>query len=342
MSRDLIKIRAIEMFDRGERIVDIKDKLKIEFPNERIKYRTVYGWCEEQADDIRKLSKKNHDLSQARNKADIIAPALQQNEPLIAPGVIKEPESPDGYFESNAKILILDLETLPNNGFFFDVFSDRGIPLQFVRKHKSICTIAYKWLGDAKANVLVMDAPYNDKSILAAFLPIYEQAHYVVAHYGDGFDIPFMDGRLFANGMPQLPKKRSLDTYKAAKKRFGRTLNSNKLDHLATLLEVGNKNKTDSMLWVNCAEGDKEALKEMALYNVQDVDLLEKVFIKLRPYFTDKMNMNLFIDDITKRCKSCGSENLTHIGYELTSATMRDQYRCECGAISSFKQEKNV
>jgi uncharacterized protein YprB with RNaseH-like and TPR domain len=323
MSRDPIKIRAIELLDRGERIVDIRDKLKIEFPSDPIKYRTVYGWCEEQADDIRKLSNKC------------------SNEPLMLETKGSEQDRPKDYFDSNVKTLIFDIETLPNGGFFFDTFSDRGIPLPFVRKHKAVCTIAYKWLGEAKTNVLVMEAPYNDKSILDAFLPIYEQAHYVVAHYGDGFDIPFIDGRLFANGMPQLPKKRSLDTYKAAKKRFGRTLNSNKLDHLATLLEVGNKNKTDSMLWVNCAEGDKEALKEMALYNVQDVELLEKVFMKLRPYFADKMNMNLFIDDITKRCKSCGSDNLTHIGYELTSATMRDQYRCECGAISSFKQVKH-
>ena len=159
----------------------------------------------------------------------------------------------------------------------------------------------------------------------------------MVAHYGDGFDVPFLRGRLFHNKLPPLPDKRTLDTYLIAKQKFRRTLNSNKLDHLAMLLNIGRKNRTEDMLWVKCANNDKEAIAEMAAYNIQDVELLEKVFLELRPHFSKKMNLNLMHDDAINRCKSCGSDALTFIGYEMFASTMRPQFRCDdCKAISSF------
>lgn len=331
-----LHFRAVELNDMGLRPYEIYERLKLEFPSATIKERSVRDWCTKYRKDI--LAKKDlyATLEPACNSLGVpVRDGNTHTKPLSV-------KSSGSFFDQNVRILIFDIETLANQGYFFDMFSDRGIPLQFVRKHKSVCTISYKWLGDDKTHVLVMDAPYDDRSVLEAFLPIYEQAHYVVAHYGDGFDIPFITGRLFANKLPLLPKKRSLDTYKAAKNKFGRTLNSNKLDHLASLLGLGNKNKTDAMLWVRCAEGEPDAIKEMALYNVQDVDLLEKVFKELRPHFSEKLDMNIFVDDVTNRCKSCGSENLKHIGYEMTASKMRDQYRCECGAVSSFKQKKVV
>jgi len=329
-----MKLEAIELHGKGYTIQQVCEYLRKKH-NMPVKHPAVSTWVKDNREKI---------LAEGALYGTLKPACQSELSPVPVQDTHTKPSSvkSEGSFFDQS-ILVFDIETLANQGYFFDMFSDRGIPLQFVRKHKAVCTIAYKWLGSAKTEVLVMDAPYDDKSVLEAFLPIYEQAKYVVAHYGDGFDIPFIDGRLFANKLPQLPKKRSLDTYKIAKKRFGRTLNSNKLDHLGTLLGLGNKNKTDAMLWVKCAEGDKEALKEMALYNVQDVDLLEKVFNELRPYFSDKINCNMLVDDITNRCKPCGSENLRHIGYELTASTVRDQYRClDCNAVSSFKQVKHV
>ena len=257
--------------------------------------------------------------------------------------LISEPQT-KGYTPvalGKPKILHFDIETLPNEGYFFDIYSDRGIALQFVKRAKAICCLAYKWHGDDKVVVITSESPYNDANVCSEFLPIYEQADYVVGHYAGGFDIPFLDGRMFANKLKPLPDKNVLDTYKIAKKKFGKTLNSNRLDHLAELLGVGRKNKTDAQLWVDCAQGIPKALEEMAAYNAQDVRLLEDVFTALRPWFNKKLNANLFVDNVTNRCRSCESENLSLIGYELTSATMKPQYRCgDCGAVSSFKQKK--
>jgi len=285
-------------------------------------------------------------VSDAERLAELGGPKRTQSlaNPLTqSPLMAETGAGPSGHLsgQKSPKILHFDIETLPNEGYFFDIYSDRGIALQFVRRAKAICCLSYKWHGDDKVVVIMSESPYNDANVCSEFLPVYEQADYVCGHYAGGFDIPFIDGRMFANGLKPLPDKNVLDTYKIAKKKFGKTLNSNRLDHLAELLGVGRKNKTDAQLWVDCAQGKPEALQEMAAYNAQDVKLLEDVFTALRPWFSKKINANLFIDDATNRCRSCESENLSLIGYELTAATMKPQYRCgDCGAVSSFKQVK--
>jgi hypothetical protein len=245
------------------------------------------------------------------------------------------------------RILFYDLETNPNQGWFFSLYSDkRAIPLPFVEKSKSITTIGYKWLGEPDAHVIsIADFPfsdaYDDKWVIKTFLPIYEQANYTVAHFGSGFDEPFLAARCMVNGLPPLPPVCNIDTYRMAKTRFRDTLNSNKLDHLGTLLELGNKNKTDATLWVRCAKGDREALKIMAEYCAQDVRLLEQVFVKMLPYVKSKINLNLLVDDPVLHCKPCGSTNIELKGFELTAATLRHRYQCQdCLAWSTHKPIK--
>lgn len=264
-------------------------------------------------------------------KQSEIRPPKPQNPPE------KPPEEPE---KKKPNILIYDIETLPNLGYFFDTYSDRAIPLEFILKPKSICTIAYKWLGGAETYVLVVDTPYDDKSVLEAFLPEWSRADYVVAHYSR-FDKPFIAARLMANGLPSLPPVNDICTYKLAKAHFGRSLNGNKLDHLGTILGVGSKNKTSANLWVGCAAGDKDALAEMAAYNKQDVDLLAEVFRAMLPHVKSKLNINLLVDSPVMLCKQCGGDDLRHSGYEYTASSMRHRYLCNtCGSWSSFVGKK--
>jgi len=246
----------------------------------------------------------------------------------------------DTQSEKRPKILVYDIETLPNLGYFWDTISDRSIPLDFILKPKSVCTIAYKWLGEPETYVLVVDAPYDDKKVLRDFLLEWSKADYVVAHYSR-FDKPFIAARLMANGLPSLPPVNDICTYKLAKLHFGRSLNGNKLDHLGTILGVGSKIKTSADLWVGCASGDKEALRKMAEYNVQDVELLAQVFKAMLPYVKSKLNLNLLTDDPLQRCKACGSSHIEHRGFEYVASSMRHRYLCkDCGSWSTFPRGK--
>lgn len=239
------------------------------------------------------------------------------------------------------KILVIDLETLPNKGFFWHPFDDRMLPLAFIEKPKSICTAAFKFVGDKKARVISVATPYDDAAILVELMKVWEEADYVLAHYGDGFDIPFISARLLANKLPPLPLVPSIDTYKLAKKHFGKTLNSNKLDHLGEVMGLGRKNATNAMLWVRCANGDKKAFKEMAAYNLQDVELLEQVWLTMQPYVQSKLNMNLFSEISEIVCNTCKSPNLQKRGTFVTKLTKRQRLCCtDCRSWMTAKYEK--
>lgn len=243
--------------------------------------------------------------------------------------------------KTTPNILIFDIESLPNEGYFFDCFSDRGIPTQFISRPKAVCTIAYKWMGEGKTKVLIAAEPYNDAQLLLDFMTIWDQADYVIAHFGSGFDIPFLAGRLLANGLNPLAPVPVIDTYRLAKKHFGRTLNSNRLDHLGEVLNLGKKNKTDASLWVRCAQGEKKAIKEMAAYNIQDVDLLEKIAETMLPHASTKLNRNLFSDNSELICSHCGGNHLQSRGTIVTKSTKKTRLHCQdCGAWSTTKYEK--
>ena len=236
--------------------------------------------------------------------------------------------------------MIYDTETLPNIQYGWDTISERPTPLEFIIKPKAIATIAWKWLGESETYVAVCEKPYDDRAPLAAFMEDAKRATHMVAHYSK-FDKTFITGRLAANGMDPLPPVCDVCTYKMAKAAFGRSLNGNKLDNLGTVLGVGNKIKTNAMLWVRVASGDKDALEEMALYNKQDVNLLEQVLLGIRPYVNNKINLNLLTADHVTRCKTCNSDNVVHTGFEYTINSIRDRYVCkECKSYSTFPKKK--
>lgn len=232
----------------------------------------------------------------------------------------------DGHWMATPRILIYDIETLPNEGYFFECYTDRPIPLTFIKRSGTIITIAYKFLGDTQTKV-IKGKPYNDKALLKQFLPIWESAHYTVAHYGDKFDMRYIAARLLQNNLPSLAPVTQIDTYKIARRHF--RLNSNKLDYLGEILGVGRKNRTDSTLWVRCAQGDKDAIEEMAKYNMQDVDLLESVFVKLLPHCQTRLNLSLFEGDNVQRCHHCGSDDVELKGYQMNKTTVRHRFRCK-------------
>lgn len=273
------------------------------------------AWCREQG------IQENHSVHNHR--------PVRVDLPRSPPAPSKEP-----------LLMFLDIETLPNQGLFFDTYSERAIPLDFIVKPKSICVIGFKFSNEKEVTVLVTAEAYNDKDILEQVLPEMEKPDYIIWHFGEGFDRKFLEGRLFANGLPPLPPTASIDTYKLAKNKWGKTLNSNKLDHLAKLCGVPGKTKTDASLWVRCAQGNIEAMEEMALYNRNDVLVLEAVYNKLKGNIKSKINHNLKHDDAVLRCNTCGSTDLTLKGHELTAQTLR--HRWQCGACKNWTPSKQV
>lgn len=174
---------------------------------------------------------------------------------------------------------------------FFDVESSPNIVLAFragfklninhdaiLQERKTIC-ICYKWQDDKDVTTLRWSKNQDDRVMLQKFLEVADEADELVAHYGDGFDVPWFRARCLVHGLEPLPPYKTVDTKAWAAKYF--LFNSNKLDYIAKFLGYGNKIKTDFDLWKDVMKGDAGALGRMCDYCAHDVVLLEKIYKRM-------------------------------------------------------------
>ena len=108
---------------------------------------------------------------------------------------------------------------------------------------------------------------------------------------------------------------------------------SNKLDNLGKFLGLGEKLETGGFeLWLGCMAGDMKSWKKMCDYNKQDVILLEKVYLALRPWMTNHPNLGV-LDGFKNHCPNCDSCHVTHRGYGLNSKSKYERLQCQdCSA----------
>jgi DNA-directed RNA polymerase subunit RPC12/RpoP len=209
-----------------------------------------------------------------------------------------------------------------------------GYVLSWSAKWLDEKTITTKSLPDYKG---YKKDPTNDKKLLEDMWKLLDEADVVIGHNAVKFDVRKLNARFILNGMLPPSPYRMIDTLKAAKAHFA--FSSNKLDSLGELLGVGRKVEHEGFeLWRKCMNGDKTAWKNMCKYNEQDVLLLEKVYLKLRPFIKNHPNITLDGSVDERECPVCGSNNLVKRGYAYTNASKFSRYRCkDCGKWSRNK-----
>lgn len=209
------------------------------------------------------------------------------------------------------KRLFLDIETCPNIGLFWSAGYRVDIPPENILIERRIITAAYKWEGDKKAKAFIWDKNQSDKQLVYDLIEVMNQADEIVAHFGDGFDIPWIRARALYYGII-LPEYKTVDTKAWSSKLF--YLNSNKLDYIAQYLKVGKKIRTTYDLWKDIViEKDKNALTEMVMYNIHDVELLQGVYNYLSNYGSLKTHVGVLDGKPKWSCARCGHELVTHI-----------------------------
>lgn len=232
------------------------------------------------------------------------------------------------------KILFLDIETAPNVGYTWGKWEQDVI--SFIDSWY-ILSIAYKWLGEKKTRVAALcDMPgykpgMKDAKLLPIIWKLLDEADIVVAQNGDRFDLPKINTRFLMNKMPPPSPYKTIDTFKVVKGRFA--FNSNKLDDLAKDLGVGQKVKhTGFDLWRGCMSGDRKAWNLMKRYNANDVDILESIYLKMRPYHSKHPVVTTGLS----MCIKCGSSNIVKRGFTYGKTTMTGRFRCnDCGGWMS-------
>lgn len=239
---------------------------------------------------------------------------------------------------NSPKILIVDIETSPLRAYVWSRWKQNIYLDQTIAEWFMICWAA-KWVGEENvisgklisAEILRED----DKRITQDLWVLLDQADIVIAHNGKKFDIPKMNSRFILNNLPPTSPYKQIDTKEVAAKQFG--FSSNKLDALATYFGIENKDDTDFELWVRCLNGEQEAIDYMSKYCDKDVLILERVYIKLRPWIKNHPNVGLYTNANTPICPHCGSSHLeeNHKDFTYTPTNKYKTMRClDCGAIS--------
>lgn len=240
------------------------------------------------------------------------------------------------------KILLFDLETSAALVYCF------GRHKQFINQDAvhteggKILIGGYHWLHEKKTTVLYDHfeiATGQDKKLCQQLWKLFSEADAVVAHNAKNFDVKMLEVRCLANGLPPLPTVQVIDTLEIAKRKF--RFPSNKLDSLAAYLGIGRKVTHSGIdLWVRVQQGDGDAMKEMITYCEGDVDLLVEVFLALRNRgYVSGFNAALYHNDENRRCRACGSVNLSYTGRKVTTPSgIYNEVSCnDCGTIQRDK-----
>lgn len=238
------------------------------------------------------------------------------------------------------QILIFDIETSPMKAYVWKRWMENISLDQTISEWFMICWAA-KWLGEEEVYSSCLTpseiAEEDDKRITEELWKLLDEADIVVAHNGKKFDIPKMNSRFILNGLPPCSPYKQIDTCEVSKKSFG--FSSSKLDALATYFGFPNKDKTDFNLWKACLEGNQKALEYMAKYNIKDVVILEKVYIKLRSWIPNHPNSGLYIESDKPVCPICGSTHMELTSdFKYTHASKFKVMRCtDCGGIARVR-----
>lgn len=245
--------------------------------------------------------------------------------------------------QRKSKILLFDIETSPNLGYCWGKWEQNIIDF---KENWYILTFSYKWLGEKKTHVLSLpDFPTykgnreNDVELVAELWKLFDEADVIIAHNGDSFDIKKANSRFVQHGMTPPTPYKTIDTKKVAKAYF--RFDSNKLDDLGQYLGLGRKLDTGGFeLWLGCMAGEKKSWDLMCKYNKQDVVLLERVYLALRPWMTNHPNANL-TNETTCNCPICGSANVQKRGFAITRVSKRQRLQClDCGGWSQGQSVK--
>ena len=231
------------------------------------------------------------------------------------------------------KILVIDIETKPALAYVWGLF-DQNIGLnQLIEPGAPIC-FAAKFVGEPE---IFFSADWTDghDEMIRKVHALFSEADAVVGYNSDSFDIRKLMGEFLILGLAPPPPLTSIDLYKTVKQ-LG--FQSGKLAYVAPLLGVGQKVKNEGFgLWAKAIEGDPVAQKKMMRYNIGDIRVTEKLYLRIKPY----IKTHPFLGMTKQDCGACGSSRVQSRGYRRTKHYLIQRIQCQtCGSWSEGTRKK--
>lgn len=222
------------------------------------------------------------------------------------------------------KILHLDIETAPHLAYVWGLW-DENIPLQRIVRPGYTLSWAAKWNGSE--NVHYSDVTFGNENMLKELHKLLEEADVIVHYNGKKFDIPTINKEFIKIGLQPPSPYKQIDLLTVVRSNF--KFASNKLDFVCKELGIGGKVEHRGFdLWIECMAGDLRAFQELMDYNIGDVELLELLYIKLRPWIKNHPNAAVYAQVDGLICPKCGSKHHQKRGFAYTNACKYQRYQC--------------
>lgn len=232
------------------------------------------------------------------------------------------------------KVLVLDIEWKPTKAYTWQAFKTNIQPEQII-EHGGLLCVGAKWLGEKKT-YLFSEWEHGHIGMLEGIHEMMSVADCIVGFNSDKFDIPKLHGEFVLHGLPPAPPCTTVDCYKAIKK-FGYFMG--RLAFIGPLMGLGGKIEHEGFsLWKKVEAGDVAAQNRMAKYCIQDVNLTEKLYLKIRPYVRNHPHMG---KTGANECPSCGGTTVQSRGTRRTRAYKIQRLACQsCGHWYDGKRTK--
>ena len=225
------------------------------------------------------------------------------------------------------KILLLDIETAPHQVYVWGMWNQNIAPDMLVEHRRTLCWAA-KWFGSD--TVGYSDERIGHKRMIKAVHKLMSDADIIVTYNGLKFDIPVLNNEFIKYKLDPIRPNKHIDLYRTARSQF--QLASNKLSVVAEFLELPKQKIKHKgfALWRGVLAGNKEDWETMTTYNVGDVELLEEVYVRLRPWV--KNHPDVRSSDREEHCAACGSDHVQTRGHRETKEFSIVRLHCQdCG-----------
>lgn len=203
-------------------------------------------------------------------------------------------------------------------------------------RHQELMCYAWKDLGSKKIHYVSRHHFKKYKDFVQSLADMLNESDISIAHNARGFDDKMSNTFFIKEGVDVPSPRKSIDTLQVARSVF--RFPGNSLNQLCEYLGIGSKEK------ITYADIETEFMsnptrkieRQMAKYNKKDVELLEKVYERLRPYMKNHPLINTYSGNAFS-CPKCGGSNLQKRGFAYTATAVYQQYAClteNCGAWS--------
>jgi hypothetical protein len=241
------------------------------------------------------------------------------------------------------KVLLYDVECAPVVAHVWGL-RDLNVGINQVVADPYVLGVGHKWYGGAPARYLSVNK-LGRQTMLERTWALFDEADVVVGYNHIGFDNKWMNGEFAREGLTPPSPYKNIDLLKVARANF--RFPSFKLQYVSTALGLEGKLSTGGHdLWIRTMAGDPAADRKMARYCKQDVELLEPLLDKLRPWVGNAVNFALWSEQGAElACQKCGaSEFLRPKGMAYTATRAYKQWWCKptAGGCGGWTREARM